>query len=182
MVVHPYRCVFRCRVAAGFAVVSSWSGWGDAQARLTIHDVNLTALAPPGFSVATGYLNGRGEVAGTLENLTTIQIAAFVFDGHTLVLLRPPKGYHVTISFGISSTGSVLALALTDIQQPPVAYLAVPGRAGYRWSKLPFDPTNGDCRPLMAANGDIAGGTSDIPCELWQRRSDGSYSRPVDYP
>ena len=34
----------------------------------------------------------------------------------------------------------------------------------------------------MAANGDIAGGTADTPCELWQRRSDGSYTRPVTLP
>ena len=95
-------------LVAGSLLVFPWfqAAGADARPGAPQHTiVNLTALAPPGLTVVADYLNNRGEVAGTLENLTTIHIAAFVFDGHKLVSLKPPKGYRLTVSFGISSAG-----------------------------------------------------------------------------
>lgn len=97
-----------------------------------------------------------------------------------MIPLGAPKGYGATIAFGITTGGVVLALAATSIPDgAQAAYLAVPGSSGYRWTKLPFNPLDGACRTLIGSNGDIAGGTPSIPCAIWQRLPNGTYSQPV---
>jgi hypothetical protein len=169
-------------LVAGFLLVFSWFHATAANAgvrHLPAYGIaNLSTLAP-GFRFLGEYLNDAGEVEGTLEGGKTNEAEAFVFDGHKLVPLGSPKAYSLTIVFGISSAGSVLALATKGLDEPQAAYLATPNAKGYAWSRLPFDPLNGNCRPLIAANGDIAGGTPKTPCAVWQRLADGRYAQPV---
>jgi hypothetical protein len=150
----------------------------DASARPARYSI-VTIGVPPGFTVASSYLNDRGEVAGTLEDVAAGEITAFVFKGQRLAQLGAPKGFGLSIGLGIAKSGTVLVLAFTDIAEAPVPYVAVPKGTGYRWRKLPFNPLRGDCRPLMAADGDITGGTAAVPCALWPRRANGTYGRLV---
>ena len=167
-------------LVAGASLVLPWFQAAGADASAGPARYSIVAIGlPPGFTMAGSYLNDRGEVAGTLEDLAAGEVTAFVFKGHKLMQLGAPKGFRLSIGLGIARSGTLLVLAFTDIAEAPVPYVAVPKGTGYRWRKLPFNPLNGDCRPLMGADGDITGGTATVPCALWPRRANGTYGRLV---